>query len=109
MFEALLNHCCPGAIREYKFHPTRRWRFDYAWPDTMVAFEKEGGTWNLSRHTTGRGYAADCEKYSEAAILGWAVIRATTDMINNGMAIQMVERAIRNNERKNKELASDAL
>ena len=22
----------PGPVPEYRFHPTRRWRFDYAWP-----------------------------------------------------------------------------
>ena len=61
----------------------------------MVAFEREGGTWTGGRHVSGTGYAKDCEKYSEAAILGWCVIRATTDMVKSGAALDMVERAIK--------------
>src|SRR5688572_430123 len=72
----------PG-IREYRFHPSRRWRFDLAWPALMVAFECEGGAWmgGRGRHTTGAGFSADCEKYSVAASMGWCVIRATTQQI----------------------------
>ena len=32
-FDALLSATgLPEAIREYRFAPPRRWRFDYAWP-----------------------------------------------------------------------------
>ena len=24
-------------VREYKFHPKRRWRLDFAWPDDLIA------------------------------------------------------------------------
>lgn len=34
----------PEFVREHRFHPTRRWRFDFAWPDEKVALEVEGGT-----------------------------------------------------------------
>lgn len=30
-------------VSEYKFHESRRWRFDYAWPDHKIALEVEGG------------------------------------------------------------------
>jgi hypothetical protein len=36
---------------------------------------------------------ADCEKYSQAAILGWMVVRATTTMIRDGLAIMLLESA----------------
>lgn len=98
MLDAILKATCPGFEKEFRFHPTRRWRFDYCWPDEMVALEKEGGIWQKSRHTTGKGYTGDCEKYSEANILGWCVIRATTDMIKDGTALDMVERALRNHK-----------
>lgn len=78
---------------EYRFTRPRRWRFDYAWPDKKIAFEIEGGTWTRSRHTTGSGYEADCEKYSVAAILGWCVVRATTTMVKDGRALQLLEQA----------------
>ena len=43
-------------IREHRFAPPRRWRFDYAWPDRRLALEVEGGTWTGGRHVRGRGY-----------------------------------------------------
>lgn len=70
--------------REYKFHPTRQWRFDFAFPDRMLAIEVEGGTYGKSRHTSGAGYAEDCCKYNAAIKLGWSVLRYTPQMINNG-------------------------
>ena len=67
--------------REYRFAPPRRWRFDYAFPQHKVAVEVEGGVWIRGRHTRGAGFVKDLEKYSEAAILGWAVIRVVPDSL----------------------------
>lgn len=64
---------------EYRFHPVRQWRFDYALPDLGVAIEYEGVK-GKSRHTTLKGYTGDCEKYNEAAWLGWTVLRFTVLM-----------------------------
>jgi hypothetical protein len=38
---------------------------------------------------------ADCEKYSWASILGWVVVRATSTMIRDGLAIDLLEAAFR--------------
>lgn len=84
----------PSPEREHRFAPPRRWRFDFAWPAHQVALEVEGGTWIGGRHNRGSGYAADCEKYAEAAIQGWAVIRATTEQVRDGSAVIWVKRAI---------------
>ena len=84
----------PVPEREYRFMPPRRFRFDFAWPDQMVALETEGGTWVLGRHNRGTGYESDCIKYSEAAIRGWKVIRATGKMIKDGTAIELLTRAL---------------
>lgn len=63
----------PGAemAPEHRFHPTRRWRFDFAWPACKVAVELEG----RGRHQTVAGVRADCEKYNTAALMGWTVLR----------------------------------
>lgn len=37
---------------------------------------REGG-----RHNSGTGFAEDCVKYNTASILGWTVLRYTTDQI----------------------------
>lgn len=60
---------------EYKFHPTRRWRFDFAYPDLMLAIEVEGGIWVGGRHIHPVGFEKDCEKYNEATKMGWKVFR----------------------------------
>ncbi|WP_303678265.1 hypothetical protein [Ralstonia mannitolilytica] len=83
-----------GFEREHRFAPPRRWKFDFANPALMVALEVEGGTWTRGRHCTGKGYAADCEKYSTAAVMGWRVLRFTTDQVKSGMALQMLRQAI---------------
>lgn len=67
----------PNPEVEYRFHPTRRWRFDIAWPDKMLAIEIEGGAWIAGRHNRPAGYIKDMDKYNEAALLGWRVLRYT--------------------------------
>lgn len=62
------------------------WRFDFCWPQHMVAVEVEGGAWVRGRHVRGVGYTDDCEKYNAAISLGWAVYRVTGDMLRNNPA-----------------------
>ena len=61
----------PEPVREYRFHDTRRWRFDFAWPDIKLAVEIDG----RGRHQTVVGCRSDCEKANEAIRLGWRVLR----------------------------------
>jgi len=70
---------------EYKFHPTRKWRFDFAWPTLKIAVELEGAVWIQGRHTRGSGFIKDMEKYNAAVILGWKVLRYTTSTIQNSI------------------------
>jgi very-short-patch-repair endonuclease len=72
---------------EYKFHPTRKWRFDFAWPDKLIALEVEGGVWSNGRHTRGSGFVKDMEKYNEAGKLGWRVFRFTPSEMKNNTAL----------------------
>jgi very-short-patch-repair endonuclease len=67
----------PEPVQELRFHPTRRWRFDYAWPEVMVAVEKEGGVWRRGggAHSRPTNIARDIEKQTAAALLGWTVLR----------------------------------
>src|SRR4051812_10049951 len=46
----------PKPIAEYRFHPERGWRFDFAWPAQLVALEIDGAVYAQGRHTRGRGY-----------------------------------------------------
>jgi len=77
---------------EYKFCPTRNWRFDYRliipW---MVAVEIEGGIFSRGRHTRGAGYQKDLLKYNTAAALGWKVYRFSTEDVLKGRAKTFLE------------------
>jgi len=77
----------PAPEREYRFMTTRRFRFDFCWPVFRVVVEIEGGTWARGRHTRGSGFEKDCEKYAEALIAGWSVLRVTGKMVEDGRAI----------------------
>ena len=79
---------------EYRFHETRKWRFDFAYPERQLAIEVEGGTWSGGRHTRGAGYSKDCEKYNAAQLRGWSVLRFTSDMIKSGKAIDTLKEAL---------------
>lgn len=68
---------------EYRFHTVRRFRFDYAIPEKMIAVEYEGLISAKSRHTSITGYSRDTEKYNMAAIEGWTVLRYTTLTVKN--------------------------
>jgi len=65
-------------VKELMFAKPRRWRFDYAIPDKMIAIEYEGGMGTFSgksRHTTKEGYTGDLQKYNRAVVMGWKVLR----------------------------------
>ena len=87
-----LRQMLPGVEweAEHRFHPTRRWRFDFSDLSTKIAIECEGGTWAKGRHTRGKGFEGDCEKYNQATRLGWQVYRFTRDMIMDDRAIMFL-------------------
>ena len=88
--------------REYRFHPQRQWRFDFASPTKRLAVEVEGVAFKGhgkaahldGRHVRPKGFEEDAAKYAEAAILGWRVLRVTGRMVKRGQALAYVERAL---------------
>lgn len=95
---AIVTRCrqlgLPEPVAEYRFARPRRWRFDLAWPDNLVALEFEGGIHTGGRHTTGVGYQLDLEKYNQAALRGWRVLRVSHAQVDDDTAIQLVEEAL---------------
>ena len=108
-------------VRELKFHETRKWRFDFAWPLQKVAVEVEGAIYGRpvychnckarvkrrlkggrlvdvregGRHNTGSGAAKDMDKYNAAAALGWRVLRFSEEQLTDGDAcIRTVREAL---------------
>lgn len=81
-------------VEEYKFHPTRKWRFDIAIPEHKLAIEYEGIFGGKSRHTTVKGFSTDCSKYNAGSALGWTVLRYTAKNFTN--VVSDVEKFFKN-------------
>ncbi len=107
----------PSPEPEYRFHPSRKWRFDFAWPRHLVAVELEGGVYgkhiychvcgtkqrarkkdgSLGKpislgggHTRFHRFMSDKEKYNAAAMMGWMILRFVRDDIL-GDPFEMIE------------------
>ena len=85
---------------EYRFHSSRRWRFDFAFPNDFFAVEVEGGIWTNGRHNRGSGFEKDLEKYSEATRLGWTVYRVGAKLIKSGQALKVIEEVLQGRAKK---------
>jgi hypothetical protein len=84
----------PIPVAEYVFHPTRKWRFDFAWVDKSVALEVDGAVWTQGRHTRGAGKLADMEKLRAAAARGWLVLPCAPNETNNAEVLQCIKAAL---------------
>ena len=80
--------------QEFYFHPDRKWRADFHLIGKKILVEVEGGIWSGGRHTRGKGYIGDMEKYNAAVMSGYQVIRFSTDQVKSGHAIQQIEKMV---------------
>ena len=96
LLQLILDGGLPEPLTEYRFAQEigRQWRADFAWPDSMLLVEAEGGIWTKGRHVRGGGFEADAEKYNTATLLGWRVLRFTPSMIAKGTAVKMIRKAL---------------
>lgn len=85
----------PAPVTEWRFHETRRWRFDLAWPDRMLAVEVQGGIYRGGGHSSVTGLKRDIEKLNAATLLGWRVLLVHGDMVRDGSALSLIEEALR--------------
>lgn len=93
----------PAPEREFKFWKGRNFAFDYAWPEQLLALEKEGGLYGRGKpcpvchrkapgaHSSIQRLLSDREKYNKANWRGWMLIRALPEEFENGRAVNMVE------------------
>lgn len=78
----------PTPTPQHRFHKTRRWKIDFAWPDYKVAAEVNGGTWVNGRHNRPSHIGKEYEKLNHLALDGWLVFLFTGDMVKDGTAVQ---------------------
>ncbi len=84
--------------KEYIFHPTRKWRFDYAIPSHRIAIEIDGGVWVNGRHNRAQGYLNDLNKFNAAAAMGWVVLKFTPDQQYRRATFEVIQATIKNRE-----------
>lgn len=120
LFNQIIEEGLPEPQKEYVFHPTRRWRIDFAFVEHKVAIEVEGGSFGAlvicgtckkpvfftrkdgkripvrqaGRHNDPVSYERDVEKYNELALAGWTLIRITPKLIKEHKAIGLIRRAL---------------
>ena len=63
-----------GYVCEYRFHPVRKFRFDFAFIEEKIAIELQGGIWSHGRHSRGGGMLTDMEKNNLAVTMGWKIL-----------------------------------
>jgi very-short-patch-repair endonuclease len=80
-------------VREHRFAPSRRWRFDLAVVALKLAVEVDGGAFT-GGHSRGAAYERECEKFNTAVLLGWRVFRVTPRMVKQGPALALVKSAV---------------
>lgn len=94
----LLDAGLPAPIRELRFAPPRRFRFDFAWPSALLAVEIQGGVYGRGRrrgrHVRAAGFERDREKLHLAMLNGWRVYEFTAKHILTGMALEVTRRAL---------------
>ena len=80
--------------QEFEFHPKRKWRADFHLVGKKILVEVEGAIWSGGRHTRGKGYIGDMENYNAATMMGFQVLRFSTDQVKSGLAIQQIEKMV---------------
>jgi very-short-patch-repair endonuclease len=87
----------PKPEPEFKFHPTRKWRADWAWPEEKLIVEMEGGIFGSSRrgqkagwHQSISGMLDDMDKYNQMALLGYRLLRFTPQQMDDGPAVRTI-------------------
>lgn len=84
----------PAMVSEHRFHPDRKWRFDFAFLEQRVALEVEGGIFTYGRHSRGSGMQADMEKYNASTLLGWRVLRVQPKDLCTMETVKMLRKVL---------------
>lgn len=81
----LVPYLADTMVKEHRFHPVRKWRFDRAWPEYKIAVACEGGLFRKAggAHRSVQGVLRDIEKTNAAVEAGWRVLRVTVKMLDS--------------------------
>ena len=68
----------PRPVMEHRFHPQRKWRFDFSFVPEKLAVELDGGAFHGGGHVRGAQQTKDYDKMNAATSMGWRVLRFNT-------------------------------
>jgi very-short-patch-repair endonuclease len=89
----------PTPEREYRFAPPRRYRADFAYPEQKILVEVQGGIYTRGAHSRGVGLERDYEKLNLAQLNGFRVFQFSRKMIESGVAVNMIEEVLNENNK----------
>jgi very-short-patch-repair endonuclease len=69
---------------------SKRYRLDFAHPDSRTGIEIQGGVYSRGRHVTGSGYERDCKKYNLAYTSGWTIFLLTSTMAKDAAWLAVI-------------------
>ena len=102
-FEDLLAFQCrayqlPQPHEQYRFAQSmgRQFSADFAWPAYHLLLEVQGGIWRAGggAHSHPLNIERDIEKQQHAVLLGWFVLPVTTDQVEKGDAIVLLQKTL---------------
>lgn len=84
----------PPPCFEYRFHDTRKWRIDIAWPEQRLALEVQGGIFIKGRHSRGAALLKEWEKLNTLAEMGWRVLYCQPKDVCTMEMVETIKRAL---------------
>jgi hypothetical protein len=84
----------PKPKEQYKAIESRRFKWDFAWPECKILVEVNGGTFQRMGHSTGAGIARDYEKRNLATLDGWHCLDFDGAMVRDGRALLTIREAL---------------
>lgn len=76
--------------RYAKSKRSKRYRLDFAHPDSRTGVEIQGGVYSRGRHVTGSGYERDAKKYNLAYTSGWTIFLLTNSMAKDSFWHELI-------------------
>jgi hypothetical protein len=110
LFEDLKKYFgAENVVREHLFHATRKWRFDFAVPTRMLAFEINGGIFMRGgAHSLPTNILRDMVKANQATLLGWDIFHFYPKEIELGLHLEYLRALKGRDDEKSFRVSVDA-
>lgn len=94
MLEKIREDGLPEPVCEYKAIKGRQYPWDFAWPESRLLVEIQGGIYQRGAHSRGAGIERDMEKLNLATLAGYRCLQFSRRMIEDGTAVAKIRQAL---------------